>query len=231
MDEIIKLDSKNYKQYAPFDIVAFRDVYEVIDRSKRVFDLVTAEEKHRAPLYELFHFSKKVSFYDTIDDRMWKPVYIGKGEGIRIHNSISYEFRKRTNGMPLDELRENWREVVIGIINDMQQYDIFEYSDMPENEYAQVKKENEYERLKSKIHIGDSYSDIKAKLPSLVIMKKWCTSYTDYYLPNLSEGTDGTLFAYCSYIEVSCFLGPLEPVTFCRLNFNQDKILIAIEYY
>ncbi|MBP5340780.1 MAG: T9SS type A sorting domain-containing protein [Bacteroidales bacterium] len=41
---------------------------------------------------------------------------------------------------------------------------------MPENEYAQVKKVNEYERLKSKIHIGDSYSDIKAKLPSVMTL-------------------------------------------------------------
>lgn len=231
MYETIKLDSTNYKRYAPFDIVAFRDVYEVIDRSKRVFDLVTAEEKHRAPLYELFHFPKRVSFYDTIDDSTWKPIYLGNGQGIRIHYSISYEFSKRTDGMQSDELRKKWREIVIGIINDMQQYDIFEYSDMPENEYAQVKKVNEYKRLKSKIHIGDSYSDIKAKLPSLDNMKKRCTSYTDYYLPNLSEGTDGTLFAYCSYIEVSCFLGSLEPVTFCRLIFNQDKVLVSVEEY
>lgn len=170
MYEIIKLDSKNYKQYAPFDIVAFRDVYEVIDRSKRVFDLVTAEKKHRAPLYELFHFPKRVSFYDTIDDSTWKPIYLGNGQGIRMHYSISYEFSKRTDGMQSDELRKKWREIVIGIINDMQQYDIFEYSDMPENEYAQVKKVNEYERLKSKIHIGDSYSDIKAKLPSVMTL-------------------------------------------------------------
>ncbi|MCR5444123.1 MAG: hypothetical protein K6E96_00370 [Bacteroidales bacterium] len=224
MSEIIKLDSKNYKQYTPFDIVAFRDVYEVIDRSKRVFDLMTVEEKHRAPLYELFHFSKKVSFYDTINDRMWKPVYIGKGEGIRIHYSISHEFQKRTNGMPLDELRENWREIVINIVDD------FPYFEMREND--RERKEKAFELLKSKIHIGDNYSDIKTKLSTLDIMKKWgSTTYTDYYLPDLRKGKDGLLFAFCSYHYVGGFLGLHPKVTFCRLNFNQDKVLVSIEDY
>ena len=37
---IIKMDYSNYRQYAPYDIVAFWEMCEMVDRSKRVFRLV-----------------------------------------------------------------------------------------------------------------------------------------------------------------------------------------------
>ena len=44
----------------------------------------------------------------------------------------------------------------------MDKDDIFEYLDMPEEYFEREMKKQRDELLRSKIHIGDSYSDIKA---------------------------------------------------------------------
>ena len=111
----------------------------------------------------------------------------------------------------------------------MNEYDIFEYLEMPEEYFERQMKRQKNEPLRSKIHIGDCYSDIKAKLPTLDTMKTVCTSYTDYYLSDLRVGKDGTVFAYCLYSRVDCLRGPLPPVAYCRLNFNRNGLLVSIE--
>lgn len=106
------------------------------------------------------------------------------------------------------------------------QDDILPYFEMHEDD--RERKEKAFELLKSEIHIGDNYSDIKTKLQTLYIMKKWGT---DYNLPALRQGKDGLLFVYCSYYYLSYYGGIHSEVAFCRLNFNQDKFLVSIEEY
>ena len=113
----------------------------------------------------------------------------------------------------------------------MDKDDIFEYLDMPEEYLKKVIKRQKNELLRSKIHIGDSYSDIKAKLPTLDNLKSFCNSYTDYYMSDLRVGKDGTVFAYYLYCRVDCFMGHLPPDAYCRLNFNRNGLLESIEDY
>ena len=107
-------------------------------------------------------------------------------------------------------------------------FDTFEYHDMPEEDIERTMKRQKDELLRSRIHIGDSYSDIKAKLQTLNSRKKVCTSYTDYYLSDLREGEDGTVFAYCFYGRVCCLRGPQPPNAYCRLNFNRNRLLVSV---
>lgn len=117
MYSIIKLDYSNYRQYAPYDIVVFWEMCELIDSSKRVFRLLPGDENiRRTPLHEIFNCPMGARIIDVFPKNEWKTFHTGMGTGGWIHHSISDDFFKRIEGLHPMAIRQCWRDIVLEIL-------------------------------------------------------------------------------------------------------------------
>lgn len=111
---VYHLSKDNYKQFAPFDIVAFYEFIEVIDRSKRVFRF---EQGNVPPLHELFHVPPNATLKEAFPKSEWLTLHLGLGTGAWIHYSIWDELQSRVAWLSKYELGMQWREVILDILS------------------------------------------------------------------------------------------------------------------
>lgn len=116
MSDYIRLNIDNYQQYAPFDIVVWHEMNELIDRSGKIFRLGRVDDVPPAPLNEIMHCEKGARLIDIFNDSEWVDFHTGLGTGGMMHRSISDEFFRRTEGMHVSEVRGCWRDIVLEIL-------------------------------------------------------------------------------------------------------------------
>lgn len=116
MSDYIRLNINNYQQYAPFDIVVWYEMNELIDRSGKMFRLGRVDDAPSAPFHEIMHCEKGARLIDIFNDSEWVDFHTGLGTGGMMHRSISEEFFRRTEGMHVSEVRKSWRNIVLEIL-------------------------------------------------------------------------------------------------------------------
>ena len=110
------MNINNYQQYAPFDVVVWYEMNELIDRSGKIFRLGRVDDVPPAPLNEIMHCEKGARLSDVFNGKDWVSFHTGLGTGGMIHRSISDEFFHRTEDMHVSEVRRCWRDIVQEIL-------------------------------------------------------------------------------------------------------------------